>query len=94
MPNPHLVLKGAENLDDRELQRREILFHRIISSEQIWWKDKEHLFHEDRLSLVSILRVSGSFIRRLRLFSDITKLRSMVEGSLYCFLQLDVGLSS
>jgi len=33
--NTQLVLKGVEDLGDRELQRSEMLFHQIVSSEWI-----------------------------------------------------------
>jgi len=41
---------------------------------------------------VLILGVGGGFIRRLRLSSDVIVLRGIIEGSLHCFFQLNVGL--
>ena len=42
--NPRLVLEVVE------LQQSERFFHRIVHLERIWWKDREHMFLESRLS--------------------------------------------
>ena len=44
----------VKNLVNEKLQHSEILFHWIVSSEWIWWKDRECKFLEGRSPLVLI----------------------------------------
>ena len=90
--DPGLVFNGVEDLVDRKLQRSEALL--TCNLGEYLEGGLEMLALVRRLSLVSILRVVGSFMQRLRLSSTIAWFHGVVRWRLHHLFKLDVKPSS
>ena len=87
-----LILDGFEDVLDRELQRGEAVIH-SVSSEWALLRVQERTLLEGAL-LVTRVVDGGASMMQLRVLSVVSTVERLVGGALYCFLQLNVRLSS